>query len=127
MRTRLPLFAGLFAAAACAPEEPQVEPADAPVLLETAGAETAPSAAAYRGAGLARQVCAQCHHVTGGDAPAHVSAESFIDIANRDEVTEASLRAWLTTETHQSMPAYILDEQSVSDLTAYILSLRGRG
>ncbi len=127
MRIRLALFAALFATSACAPEAAQVEPADAPVSLETAGAEPPPSDAAYRGAGLARQVCAQCHHVTDGDAPAHVSAESFIDIANRDDVSEASLRAWLTTETHQSMPAYILDEQSVSDLTAYILSLRGRG
>ncbi len=127
MRTPLPLFAAIFAAAACAPEAAHVEAADAPVSLETAGAEPAPSDAAYRGAGLARQVCAQCHHVTGGDAPAHVSAESFIDIANRDDISEASLRAWLTTASHESMPAYILDEQSVSDLTAYILSLRRRG
>lgn len=109
------------------PEQEQVEGQDAPSSLEMAGAEPAPSDAAYRGAGLARQVCAQCHHVTGGDAPAHVTAESFIDIANRDYVNEESLRAWLTTATHQSMPAYILDDQSVSDLTAYILSLRGRG
>lgn len=80
---------------------------------------------AYRGAGLARQVCAQCHHVTAGPAPVdNLPAEAFIDIANREGVSAASIAAWLRS-SHPSMPNFIFNDQSVEDLTAYIMSLRG--
>jgi mono/diheme cytochrome c family protein len=82
--------------------------------------------AAYRGAAIAGQVCAQCHSVSTIDARSPVSgAPSFISVANRRETTVASLSRWLTS-SHPSMPNYIFTQQSVDDLAAYIMTLPGQ-
>ena len=118
MKTRiLPIVMLAVVLAGC---EPAQERPEAPIP-ETKTA--APASDAYRGAGLARQVCAQCHHVTAGPPPDGVTAESFIDIANREDVSRASISSWLRS-SHPSMPNFIFDDQSVEDLSAYIMSLQ---
>lgn len=119
MKTGLLTIAALAVlVAACEPADERPE-APIPDREIEAGA-----ADAYSGAGLARQVCAQCHHVTAGEPPlANLPADSFIDIANREDVSAASIAAWLRS-SHPSMPNFIFNDQSVEDLTAYIMSLR---
>jgi mono/diheme cytochrome c family protein len=80
--------------------------------------------AAYRGAAVAGQVCAQCHDI-GGRPPA-VSipgATAFNEVAHRPETTAESLAAWLRA-SHPSMPNYIFGETEAADIVAYIMSLR---
>lgn len=106
----------------CTPERvDEAATEDAPVETATLEAEASPEA--YRGAGLARQVCAQCHHVTGGEAPVGLPAESFVEIANRPGTSIASLEGWMRSD-HPSMPNFIFSESDVRDVAVYIHSLR---
>lgn len=126
MSSRVILVAGLAAlTAACTAEEEQAAEPQGAATYAPSVSLPAPTEAAYRGGGLARQVCAQCHHVTGGEAPPDMAAESFIDIANREDVSEESLRDWLKNADHPNMPNYILSDEAVGELTEYILYLRG--
>jgi mono/diheme cytochrome c family protein len=79
--------------------------------------------AVYRGSATARQVCAQCHDISTGTAPANnVGAPSFASVANRPGMTNEQLAAWLSS-SHPSMPNFIFDTTSIGDLAAYVMSL----
>ena len=108
--------------AACSAEEPTA-PGAVDGQAEAPAPSAPPSDAAYQGAGLARQVCSQCHHVTAGPAPGGLPAASFGEIANRPGVSADSIRTWLTS-THPTMPNFMFDRQTVEQMTAYIMSLR---
>lgn len=80
--------------------------------------------AAYRGAAIAQQVCSQCHDIglwQGPEVP--VNAPAFRDIARRPETTPERLAAWMA-KSHAVMPNYMFTEPDVSDLAAFIASLR---
>jgi len=115
-------LAALAGLAACSPaEDKPVAPAPAPVQQ----VEVAP--AAYRGAAVAGQVCAQCHDVgQGAAAQQAVGAPDFRDIAGRESSTAEGLAGWMAAN-HPKMPNYLFSGGEVSDLAAYIMSLRGKG
>jgi mono/diheme cytochrome c family protein len=128
MRRRLPL---LIALALCACGE---RPSNEQGLSSERPAETAASPspaappqadpAAYRGAAVAGQVCAQCHDVGSGPPAVYISgATAFSEVARRAETTPESLGAWLRA-SHPSMPNYIFGETQTADIVAYIMSLR---
>lgn len=94
----------------------------APPASERSPAVTTP--ATYRGSGLARQVCAQCHDIATGSAPVRqVNAPAFSTVANRPDMTVEKLRAWMAA-SHPTMPNYLLNATEVDDVATYIMSLR---
>jgi mono/diheme cytochrome c family protein len=117
----------LWACAEQQPDDQASQPAaDAPTVAPRVepGPAAAADPAAYRGAAIAGQVCAQCHQV--GDTKPTISipgAVPFTDVARRPETTPESLAAWLRT-SHPSMPNYIFGEGETADIVAYIMSLR---
>lgn len=78
---------------------------------------------AAAGARLAGRWCASCH-VIGNTPPARIQVgpPSFPAIA-KGKLTAAQLRAFLT-KPHGSMPDLSLTRAEISDLVAYIESLR---
>lgn len=84
---------------------------------------TIASPEAYRGAGLARQVCAQCHDVTdGSDRSVVGNAPTFRSVANRPGMTADALEDWLRS-THPTMPNYKFGATETEELVAYIMGL----
>jgi mono/diheme cytochrome c family protein len=79
------------------------------------------AADADRGRALARQWCASCHAIDAA-ATTRDTPPSFVVIARRPGVSEASLRAWLLAP-HPSMPDFELSRATIEDLVAYIRSL----
>ena len=73
---------------------------------------------------LARAACAECHLVdnTGGTVT-EPHAPTFEQIANTPGMSSAALTAALRT-SHESMPNIIIKGGDLSDVIAYILSLR---
>ena len=107
------------ALSACAEEAPA---ADAPAAPSEAAAPAGD--AVYRGAAIARQVCAQCHDIGDGSTPAIYSqAPTFKSVADNPETTAEGLAQWLKS-SHPSMPHYVFPENEVADLVAYTLSLK---
>lgn len=114
------VLAGLLAACSPAAEKPTPTP-EAP-KPPVAQADT--TEAAYRGAAIAGQVCSQCHDVGQGTAPTlQIGAPAFGVIAARTETTPEELASWMAAN-HPKMPNYIFPEGQVTDLAAYIISLR---
>ena len=70
---------------------------------------------------LARQVCAECHAVEA-DQVALIGPRSFLEIAIDPHTTEPGLRLFLRSP-HVFMPNFILTEEQIGDVVAYILSL----
>ena len=80
--------------------------------------------AVYRGAAIAGQVCSQCHDVGQGTAPTlQIGAPAFRAIAAQTETTPEELAGWMAAN-HPKMPNYLFPEGQVTDLAAYIISLR---
>jgi mono/diheme cytochrome c family protein len=88
---------------------------------------------AEAGQNLAVQICSRCHAVLRGEG-ANPKPEPlpfrkigrplpFEDIANTPGVTEMALYAWLTS-SHPTMPNIVLDKEQLTNVVAYILSLK---
>jgi hypothetical protein len=108
---------------ACSPPAPEPRPGADPTPASRSGQN---DPAAYRGAAIAGQVCAKCDSVSTIDVQSPVSrAPSFMSVADHRETTIDSLSRWLTS-SHPSMPNYMFNQQSVVDLAAYIMTLRGQ-
>jgi mono/diheme cytochrome c family protein len=77
-----------------------------------------------QGLTLARAQCADCHLVdkVPGRSP-NAAAPTFEGIANTQGMTSAALTAALRT-SHDTMPNVIIKGSDISDLVAYILSLK---
>lgn len=81
---------------------------------------------ARKGQAYARRVCAECHNVSGTDAPSPFSkAPRFKQIANTPGMTVTALTVW-SRSTHATMPNLVIAPSDMDDLIAYILSLRAR-
>ncbi len=113
-----------LAMAACDPERKNtpISPPQASVPPPPASSEVDPGT--YRGAAIAQQVCSQCHDIGLGEgAQVPVGAPAFREIAKRPETTPEKLAAWMG-KSHAVMPNYMFTAPDVSDLAAFILSLR---
>jgi mono/diheme cytochrome c family protein len=78
-----------------------------------------------RGRRYAQSVCAECHAVGPGELSRHAKAPSFKAIANSPGMTATALAVWFQT-SHRTMPNLVIEHDTVDDLSAYILSMRGR-
>ncbi len=115
-------FASALTLAGCTPAE---EVATSEAAAPASAVVTAADPAAYRGAAVAGQVCSRCHDVGMGAPPVmEIGAPKFRELAGRPESTAESLAAKMR-ESHPVMPDYIFDDADISELAAYILSLRG--
>jgi mono/diheme cytochrome c family protein len=79
-----------------------------------------------QGQQVARVQCAECHLVdkVPGRSP-DADAPSFARIANTPGMTSAALIAALRT-SHETMPNVIIKTSNLSDVVAYILSLKDK-
>jgi mono/diheme cytochrome c family protein len=77
-----------------------------------------------QGLRLAHTLCAECHLVDKlpGQSP-NLIAPSFEHIANTPGMNSAALTAALRT-SHESMPNIIIKGSDLSDVIAYVMSLR---
>ena len=77
------------------------------------------------GRAFAREACITCHIVDPANASPRVVVigPNFQDIANTKGMTATALRVFLTT-SHPKMPNLILTPEQITDVSAYILSLR---
>ncbi len=95
----------------------------ASTILITAVAAFAASAADVKhGEKLARQWCANCHLVGGGQAAGTDTAPTFASIAETAAERIDDLEAWLA-DPHPPMPNLGLTVREIDDLLAYIESL----
>jgi cytochrome c len=88
----------------------------APVAAQEAGEPQA-------GAAYAKQYCAKCHAIADEDASPEHTAPRFKDVANTSGMTATALTVWLQT-SHPTMPNIILEPNDMSNVVAYILSLK---
>jgi mono/diheme cytochrome c family protein len=91
-----------------------------------AGAGAVETGSAQQGQALARDVCSECHAVENDEEFSPMfPAPTFVEIANSEGMTATALSVALRTP-HREMPDLILKSDQISNLTAYILSLKGQ-
>jgi mono/diheme cytochrome c family protein len=88
----------------------------APVAAQEAGEPQA-------GAAYAKQYCANCHAIADEHTSPEHTAPRFKDVANTSGMTATALTIWLQT-SHPTMPNIILEPNDMSNVVAYILSLK---
>jgi mono/diheme cytochrome c family protein len=77
-----------------------------------------------KGLALAQRVCAVCHAVDKRQARSpNPAAPRFEQVANVPGMTAMALNVALQT-SHRTMPNLVLDSDELSNITAYILSLK---
>lgn len=120
----LSMIAGAAGLAACTPTEGKAtEEKPSELAAAETPAQTPESPGSYRGGAVAAQVCAQCHDIGNGSAPAiNVGAPAFREVAGRPATTDEGLAAWMRT-SHPAMPNFIFSGQEVTDLAEYITNL----
>jgi len=78
----------------------------------------------HQGLRIARAVCAECHLVDKAPGlSSNPAAPTFAQIANTPGMSSAALTVALRT-SHEKMPNLIITGSDLSDVVAYILSLR---
>jgi mono/diheme cytochrome c family protein len=97
------------------------------VLLTSAAPVLAQEPASVdAGYALAQAVCAECHGIEAEDPISpNINAPPFHEVANKPGMTIIALSVWLRTP-HPTMPNLVISADEVSDLSAYILSLKSR-
>ena len=75
------------------------------------------------GKALAGQWCSSCHLVTSEQTSASADAPPFMTIAKRPDEEFERLSVFLL-DPHPKMPNFNLSRQAITDLLAYIRSLR---
>jgi mono/diheme cytochrome c family protein len=91
-----------------------------------AGAPATNAPDPMNGQELASRLCSNCHLVgSGQQEQANADIPSFHEIANKQGQTAGSIMAHIVLSKHP-MPTIPLTKKELSDLAAYILSLRGR-
>ena len=76
-----------------------------------------------KGKALAGQWCSSCHLVTPDQTSASADAPPFMTIAKRSDEEFERLSVFLL-DPHPKMPNFNLSRQEITDLLAYIRSLR---
>lgn len=90
-----------------------------PVTAAAAGA----AGIAEEGQALARQVCSGCHVVEGVGGKDAVPP--LAEVAHDPAMNAERLTGWLSTP-HAGMPDLQLTRRQISDIVAYLQSLKGR-
>lgn len=106
------------------------------ILVIAAGAESAnltredAEGDADAGRELAISACSGCHAVSEDQAFAFADPPDFLTIANRPNITAASLRRKIATLPHVvspgRMPNPLLTDEELADVVAYIMTMRER-
>jgi mono/diheme cytochrome c family protein len=76
------------------------------------------------GHAYAETYCSKCHSLGAGPSPLP-QAPRFKEVAEHPGITAMSLQAFLQS-SHPTMPNIILEPEDMSNVIAYILSLKGR-
>ena len=77
-----------------------------------------------RGLAYAEANCAECHEVRAGHFDSPLSdAPAFQDIANATGMSAIALYPFFRT-AHRDMPNLVVPPDDITDLTAYLLSIR---
>jgi cytochrome c2 len=93
------------------------------ILIALCGSGTG-RADSRRGEWFAEKWCSECHAVKPDQSSTNPSAPRFSDVAANPSISDASLRAFLGTTPHWSMPKLKLKSNDLNDVIGYILSLR---
>jgi mono/diheme cytochrome c family protein len=80
----------------------------------------------FKGRDLAKQLCANCHIVDSQQEQGLADVPSFNEIANKEGQTAGAIMAHIMLPKHP-MPTIPLTQDELSDLAAYILSMRKSG
>lgn len=79
---------------------------------------------AARGLAYARNACASCHAIEGGQLTSpHPAAPSFQSLADRQDLSRIGLTVLMQT-SHQAMPDLIVTSDEIVDLWAYLSLLQ---
>jgi mono/diheme cytochrome c family protein len=93
------------------------------VCAGLAPSEGIAAGSASDGRRIAQRWCASCHLVGPDQTLASPDVPSFQAIARREDLTDARLAAFLSS-SHPRMPDMSLSQREISDLSAYIRSMR---
>ena len=74
---------------------------------------------------VARTSCSSCHEIEARPTPSFAVAPPFRAIARTRGMTQTSIAVFLKTP-HEIMPNYVLSEQQIRDVAAYIIDLRSK-
>lgn len=80
----------------------------------------------FKGKALAKQLCANCHIVDSQQQQGLADVPSFNEIGNKEGQTAGAIMAHIMLPKHP-MPTIPLTQDELSDLAAYILSMRKSG
>jgi mono/diheme cytochrome c family protein len=94
------------------------------VILIASGETGSGRADSRRGEWFAEKWCSQCHAMNPNQISANPAAPRFSDLAANPSISDASLRAFLNTTPHWSMPKFKLKSNDLNDVIGYILSPR---
>lgn len=82
---------------------------------------------AQLGKEYAAKVCADCHDIEpGGEFSTNPAAPSFQEVADTQGMSPRALAVWLQS-SHPTMPDFILADDQIDNLIAYIMSLKTPG
>lgn len=94
------------------------------LLALPGGAKTAELGNVEAGHEYAKQVCAECHEVERGETVSlYLDVPSFQTVADTPGMTDRALAVWLQT-SHPNMPDFILRQDDMDNVIAYIMSLK---
>ncbi|MEY4472369.1 MAG: hypothetical protein RL671_673 [Pseudomonadota bacterium] len=81
-----------------------------------------------RGRAIAEARCAACHAVSTNGSSPNPESPGFEDIANRQDLTSATLRQYLRdAHNYPDAMQFKIDRGQVRDLSAYIVTLKKSG
>ncbi len=86
------------------------------------------SLAAIRGKAFAERRCSGCHGVVANRSSPNPESPPFEDIANRPNVTRATLRQFLSdSHNYPAAMNFTVENSRIRDLAAYIVTLKKPG
>jgi len=95
------------------------------VLLTAATAAAADDLSkSQAGHAYADTYCSKCHSLGAGPSPLP-QAPRFKEVAEQPGITATSLQVFLQS-SHPTMPNILIEPEDMSNVIAYILSLKGR-
>jgi len=92
-------------------------------LINAQSAQAQDTFEARQGRAFAERVCSGCHGVVLGATSLAAGAPNFYPVARTPGMSPLALRVALETP-HHSMPNLMLTTDELSNITAYIMSLR---
>lgn len=94
------------------------------VVATATGALAGDPSSSQAGFAYAEKYCSECHGLSAEPSPLP-QAPRFKEVAEQPGITAMSLQVWLQT-SHPTMPNIIIEPKDMSNVIAYILSLKDR-